>query len=430
MKKKGTKGLLTFVLIILFSLLFTAIVSAGGQDEADSPVEKVTIKTTSWLGGHKDAIDAINSVFMESHPNIEVIFDPIPGGEYNTGMLTGLEVGEGHDVVMLRAFDAGLSLYEAGHIEPLNDIISNLNEYDELGLSTWRTEDGVQYGLPWGAVAHGVYFNEDMFKENNLSVPETWDEFITVLKYFKSKDITPLANGTLGTWVYHLLYYTGVAVNFYGGEESREKLINGEMKITDKPFVDTFKAVYELKDYMDKDYQAIDYLDGIQTFLRGESPMLLDGSWAQGFFEDYDFTMSWFPPPVIKAGDKQVLCFHTDNAWGMNKATKHPEEVKIYLQWLSTNEQAQLMVNNAVGFFPFLEGNYTIEDPIAKAIFDVAQKSDNTVRLMDEKLSRENPTGASLMIEALTSMFLDDFTPEQAAAHVQDGLDMWYVPGK
>ncbi len=58
----------------------------------------------------------------------------------------------------------------------------------------------------------------------------------------------------------------------------------------------------------------------------------------------------------------------------------------------------------------------------------VASNADLTVRAVWEKMSAQSPSGNSLMGEALTKMWKDELTPEQAAAYVQNGLATWYKP--
>jgi raffinose/stachyose/melibiose transport system substrate-binding protein len=78
------------------------------------------------------------------------------------------------------------------------------------------------------------------------------------------------------------------------------------------------------------------------------------------------------------------------------------------------------------GFFSYTPGTLTVSNPLAQKMYETAATADNTIRLMDEKLNAKSPTGESLMNEALLKMFLGLFTPEDAAAYVQNNLDTWY----
>ncbi len=63
-------------------------------------------------------------------------------------------------------------------------------------------------------------------------------------------------------------------------------------------------------------------------------------------------------------------------------------------------------------------------------MFDAAANADLTVRPMCEKLSAQSPAGNTLMGIALNGLMNGTYTPETAAAFVQDGLDTWFHPAR
>jgi raffinose/stachyose/melibiose transport system substrate-binding protein len=114
----------------------------------------------------------------------------------------------------------------------------------------------------------------------------------------------------------------------------------------------------------------------------------------------------------------------------MNKATKYPKEALEYMKWIATPEYAQALMNELPGFFSYTPGNYTLNNSLAKENIDVVPKADITVRTTWQKLSAQEPSGNILMWEAMFGLLTDKYTPEEAAAHVQSGLEQWYKPFK
>ena len=55
-------------------------------------------------------------------------------------------------------------------------------------------------------------------------------------------------------------------------------------------------------------------------------------------------------------------------------------------------------------------------------MFNTAANSTLTIRLMDEKFNSKSPTGDALMNDALQGMLLGTYTPQSAAAYVQERL--------
>ncbi len=230
-------------------------------------------------------------------------------------------------------------------------------------------------------------------------------------------------------WTLYEVLYSGLGANFYGGEKSRLALIAGDMKLTDAPFVDAFKAIDTLQPFLPSGYEALDYVSMQQMFGAEQAAMFIGGSWEIGLFRGLGASnLGWFAPPVKNAGDQLAYCFHVDAGIGVNKNSKHYAEALEFLKWTATPEFAQLMMKEVPGFYAYTPGDYTLDDELAKAMLDAADGADLTIRTTWEKLSDQAPSGNSLMNEALINMLKDELTPEQAAEFVQQGLATWYQP--
>lgn len=220
-----------------------------------------------------------------------------------------------------------------------------------------------------------------------------------------------------------------MGANFYGGEAARQDLLAGRAKLTDPNFVRAFEAVYSLKKYLPRGYEALDYSAMLQMFASGQAALFLGGSWEISTFEDMGAdpaNVGWFAPPVVNAGDRLQYCFHVDIGVGVNKNTKHMDEALEYLKWVAGAEYAQALMNELPGFFSYTPVDAKIVDPLARAMFDVIADSEPTVRTVWEGLSAQAPSGNELMGVALPGMMVDKYTPREAAAFVQSQLDTWY----
>lgn len=440
------RSLLWFIVALLSVSIIVAF-SLGGCKEAEevaAPAEEevveealpeeveeaVEIVYTSWRTEDIERVNRMNAVFMEKHPNIIVKFDPIKNTEYDAQIKTALEAGVGADLLMMNSYDGGRFYYDSGYIAELSELIPALAEYDEVALGAFSTEDGIVYGVPLIAVSHGVYYNKDIFDKYGLEEPETWAEFLDICQVLKDNGEIPIAQGIKEPWSLYEVVYSGLGANFYGGEENRKKLVAGELKMTDEPFVRAFKAMLELVPYFPDGYEALDYVSMQQLFVSGQAAMFIGGSWEIGVFKDMgaEFEMGWFPPPVENEGDTLQYCFETDAGISMNKDTKHFEEALEYLTWLAGPEYAELQMNELPGFYALAPGEYELTDPLAKEMLDVAEDAVLTIRTTWEKLSSQEPSGNMMMWDAMFGLYNGDYTPEEAAAYVQENLETWYEP--
>lgn len=426
MKKITTRG-------VRFAAACTIGLSAiltGGPVLADD----VELSFTSWRNDDVEMMERVLSVYNERTDGVTVRFDPKNDTEYNVQLMTSLQTGTGADIIFLRSFSGGRAVYDGGYLQVLNDDIEALADFPASAKSGWSDEEGNVYGVPIFGVTHGVYYNKDIFDKYGLEEPTTWAEFIAVCEALKANGVAPLAQGANDEWTLYEVVYSGLGANFYGGEASRQALMAGDMKLTDAPFVEAFKRVDELQPYLPRGYQGLDYVSMQQMFVSGQAAMFMGGSWEIGVFKGLGveniFDLGWFAPPVENAGDQLSYSFHVDAGIGVNKNSEHFEEAMDFLEWTATPEYAQLVMKEVPGFFAYTPGEFNLDDPLAKEMIAAAQGADITIRTTWEKLSDQNPSGNALMNEALIRMLNDEFTPEQAAAHVQDGLATWYPPFK
>lgn len=423
-KNRPIKGKqIYFIYLVLLFLL------AGCKEK--EVARPVTIKLTTWRG-EVDRTDYINSHFTDRYPHITVQHITYNTNEYDKETFFALESGLGADIIQLHSFDRGYAFYKAGYLEELNDLLPELSAFPELPLSAWSTPEGISYALPSMGVTHGIFYNKDIFEEYNRQPPETWEQFLSLCRFFQSKNIVPIAQGTSYPWSLYEVVFSGLGPNFYGGEESRQKLLTGEMKLTDPLFVEAFSQIKKLKPFFPTGHRAFSHDEMRQIFTNRKAAMFIGGSWEVGIFEIIGTldNIGWFPPPVVRKEDRRQFCYHVDTAFGLNKNSKEKEAALLYLKWLGSHEYARLLMEQFPGRISYTPGAPKGKNPLIIQMMETAENSDITIRTLWQNLSAREPTGNSLIMTALEKLYNDQFTPYQAAEYVQTNLETWYEPFK
>ncbi|MCK9286778.1 MAG: ABC transporter substrate-binding protein [Sphaerochaetaceae bacterium] len=416
-------------LVLALLMVGTLIWAGGGKEAASDDSGAVVLRYTSLRTEDQERENSKNAEFTKLFPNIKIQFEAIKDTEYDTVLKTSLETGVAADIVMLRSFDGGRQIYDGGYLVELNDIIPGMHDtFTANSIATWATEDGVMYGVPYFGSITGVWYNIDIFNKYGLKEPETWAEFIAICEKLKNAGETVFAHGTKDQWAITETLYCDLGPNFYGGEDSRQKLMAKEIKYTDPKFVKAYEKIGELVKYFPSGYQGIDYVTMQQMFLNEQAAMFIAGSWELGIIRDAEVNAGWFPPPVEKKGDPLHYAFYADLALGINKNTEHMEEAIEFLKWVASPDHAKLLANALPGMFPTLKIHYDIDDALALEIIESTQMSHvvPTGQLMWEKLSLEEPSGETLQNEAVQRFLNGTFTAKQAVEYVQKGLDTWY----
>ncbi len=400
-------------------------------EAAPASGEAVELTIGSWRTDDVEQMNKILAKFHEENPNITVKFDPTNPPDYNATLRTQLEGGTAPDLFYLRSFATARQLDDEGFLESLAGVPGLDENYTPESRGPWATAHGTPYGIPFIAVSHGIYYNQDIFDELGIAVPQTWEELLAAAQKIKDGGYTPFANGAGDPWTIAEIVFMNIAPNFIGGYEGRQAYLNGDRCFNDANAVAAFQGIADIAPFFPGGRQALSYYDSQQLFLQGQAAMWLGGSWDIPFFEKEapDFKWSVFPVPP-PAGKDRYVTFHLDAGMGLNSKSAHKEEAKKFLEWMTGEEFASMMANEMPGFFPIRTEAPAVEDAVANAFLSFTQGAGLDIRWAWEKLLDGQPDGYTLMQDNAIAVLNGDKTPQQAADALQEGLATWYEPAK
>ncbi|MCT2084726.1 extracellular solute-binding protein [Microbacterium enclense] len=151
----------------------------GGDAASCAPAgENVTLTFTSWIPGIEDAV----AIWNEQNPDIQVEVQTGPSGNAGTyqNFFNQLQAGN--------APDLGQIEYDALPNFRVQDGLANLGACEEIVAAqdqfvdwTWKqvtlgTDDEV-YGVPQDAGPMALFYRSDLFEQNGIAIPTTWDEY-------------------------------------------------------------------------------------------------------------------------------------------------------------------------------------------------------------------------------------------------------------
>lgn len=254
---------------------------------------------------------------------------------------------------------------EQGYILKLNDLIDQyapnlkktLEQHPEIDKMI-KTDDGTYYAFPFirsetGRVYGGPIIRQDWLDELNLSVPETIDEWHTVLTAFKEKKhaSAPVTFRTLflGERTGGFAGAFGVMGNFYVDDG---KVVYGYLEPGYKEYLKTMARWYK-EGLIDKDFASIDAATVDKKMTSGESGATI--GW-QFYIEKYNSAVqgtgkeaSFVATPYPSAVKGQLPEFgQLDNAYaGTSSAaisayTKNAEAAMRWLDYAYTEEGSLL----------------------------------------------------------------------------------------
>src|SRR4051812_17688949 len=190
MKSTPTRRVLTAAAAVAALALPLAACSGGGGGGSSSGGKTEITYLTQSDDPNTNAAKALIAAFEKANPDITVKLDTQPAGtEGDNLMKTKLSTGSMDNVFhynsgsLLQALNPDQTLVDLSD----QDWASTLTDDFKKVVST----DKGLYGAPWGtSFAGGVLYNKKVYESLGLTVPTTWDEFIS-----NSEKIKAAGNG-------------------------------------------------------------------------------------------------------------------------------------------------------------------------------------------------------------------------------------------
>ncbi|MEW5320813.1 extracellular solute-binding protein [Geobacillus thermoleovorans] len=206
--------------------------------------------------------------------------------------------------------------------------------------------DGKMYGMALTQNAVGVLYNKDIFKEMNLTIPKTWNEFIQVLEALKHSGKTPILmpnKDPAQTSVFNLNLIANEFESDYW-----EKVNKGKAKIYgDEKWINVCKKMLRVVSYAQRESFNEGYYETNENFAKGKGAMYIMGTWVLPEIERINPNLRYgiFPFPATNDPKMNRVLGGVDIGIAISAATKHPQVAKKFLEFLVKKENAQKLVN-------------------------------------------------------------------------------------
>ncbi len=414
--------LIYFITILFVSSIFLAGCSSSSSD-SEKKVNKVELTIYSWRPEDKAAYEKFIDEFEKENRGVEVKFKPFKSTEYGTILTNALSSGKGPDIIQLRPYQGATTIADSGYLLPL-DNVKGLTDIPKEYLDAAKGSDGKVYGVPLTLNSAVIFYNTQLFKENGLEPPKTWDQLLQVSKEFQSKDIVPIAQSGKASYLLSLTHSV-IGATTYDGNQFVEEFLTGEVNLHDPRFVESIKRMKELEPFFPKDFVAIEDKDAQALFYTGKAAMYINGDYRLESFEQNnpDLPIDILPSVANTEGGDTPSVTWVDGSYGVVKASKHQKEALKFMEFLASKKFGQMFSDelNQMSAIP----GVTPKHPLVKKLTEMSEKS-NTPYFMLVHLGDGSPTTKTTFENALQGMYIDKLTADDVIEETQKSLDKWF----
>ncbi|NCP87428.1 MAG: hypothetical protein CO094_04400 [Anaerolineae bacterium CG_4_9_14_3_um_filter_57_17] len=341
----------------------------GNATEAPAqPAEKVTLRVLVHQNPPMVTfMEQFNAKFQEAHPNITVDMSVVNANDLSTVSQTRLSAND-IDVLDIFGFSNGAQPYmkqvdspnwqqliEAGLLMDLTGQ-EFLKNYDPAAITDAGSYNGKTYAVNLGRVIYsGIYYNKQLFTDNNIKVPTTWSELVAACETLKAANVPCMTAGGKDGWPIFVGAY-GLLGSIYPDQATLvEGLWTGSIKWNDAKSLDMWtKMQVYARDMMEEGASGVAGDAAPGRFASGAVAMFPGGSWYAPAIEAAQPAFDWgyIPfPGSDNAADNQYWFGKYDQGWAIAANTPNAEAAKLYLAEFSDPASYQTFVD-AVGFIP------------------------------------------------------------------------------
>ena len=317
---------------IAASLALSACSGVGGDGPAEITFHMSKPEAIPYF---QDLVEQFNSeqsdvrVTLDTASNLSAGF--LRGNPPDVGLLN-------YNMEMARFMERGAlsdlsDMPEADRIRP--DVQELVDQY--------ATYPGRTSVLPYSVAAASVIYNVDIFEENGLEVPTTYDEFIEVCQTLEAAGVTPIYGTfkdpwTLGQGLFD--YTVGGSIDVADFYEQMNELgteVGPDSPVSfEKTLAEPVDRMVELAAYAQDDAESRGYGDGNVAFANGEAAMYLQGPWALGEIAktNADLELGTFPLPVTDDPDDLKVRVNLDLALWIPEASTEKDAAREFVSYL------------------------------------------------------------------------------------------------
>lgn len=342
---------LVVLVMSLFLLTVTLTASNNQEQKQQSVTKKVVI-----MGYNKEESRATWLAYLrENLSDIEIQYNYVGYDQFNTILRTQLAAGQGPDI--MEHYD--VQSVAAGYFKDLSneDFIS---KYFPGGLKPFSI-NGNNYAIPLQSWFEGIYYNKEIFENNGLIPPVTWEEFLEIHRVLSANGIKPQTMGAK-SWQPLLKQNMGLLLNdFYFDNDSNgdfdESYSNGDVTLSGN-YNKTMKQWARLVDenFITMEMLGMEYDQAQDEFATGKAAMWESGPWALGAIKakNPDLKFGMFPFPGTKEGPG-ALVGGPGSCLTINEKSKNMDAALRVLALTSTPEAQLALIEDNFGT-SFLKG--------------------------------------------------------------------------
>ena len=368
-----------YLLVVVLMIAPLLLAGCGGSEKAGSG--KLEIFSWWTAGGEADGLAEMIKIYSGKYPDVEFINATVAGGAGSNAkavLATRMGAGDPPDSFQVHAGHELIdSWVKADKMEPVTQIFKDNGWMDKYpkGVIDILSYNGEIWSVPVNIHRSNVlWYNTQVFADNGLTAPKTFDDFFAAADKLQAAGITPLALGDNGIWTATHLFESVLLGTM--GPDKYKGLWTGTTDWNGPEVKSALETMAKILGYVNEDHAALSWDQAAQLVADGDAAMTIMGDWAEGYFKSAKLTpnkeFGWAPSP----GTSGTFIMLSDS-FGLPKGAKDRANAVAWLTVCGSKE-GQDAFNPKKGSIPArTDGDRALYDEYLKSAMD--DFSSNTI---------------------------------------------------
>ena len=333
----------------------------------------------SLSGGLEEMIDTINI----QNPNQKILAQALNHEAFKSMILSTLAKGTPPELFTYWAGAKTQDLVDQGKLEPIEDIwqaVPLTHRFATPVTEAASTYNGKKYLLPITQHFVAFFYNKQLFDQEKLAPPTTWQGLVDLAEVFKKRGITAFALGAKERWPAQ--FWFDYLLLRTAGPDYRQELMTGKATYRDQEVIKAYTLWASLlkNGFFNTDANTLDWAEATSLVCSGKAAMTLMGTWAIqaltapncGLAEETGF--DFFAFPVINPDTPKVAVGPVDGIVLTRDSTNH-EFAKTVLSYFSEVEPQIRLSKGSGAFSPSSEVPKQTYSPLRQRILAESESS-------------------------------------------------------
>ncbi|WP_406246858.1 ABC transporter substrate-binding protein [Microbacterium sp. M] len=206
-------------------------------------------------------------------------------------------------------------LGKAGLVGDLKAALEEAGTWDNVLPAAESTVEQVYGGfvsMPYQYNIEGIFYNKQIFADNGVEEPQTWDDLLTASATLQDAGVIPMTEAGANGWP--LTRIMGLYIYRNAGPEAMTAIQDGSAKLTDPEYVAGAQALADYADagYFGEGFTTRDGDTSSNMFLTGKAAMTYDGTWLLSAINDPERNeiggenVGFMPFPAVEGGEGSI----------------------------------------------------------------------------------------------------------------------------